>query len=71
MWVVDDTLQLQRMACESSGRGMWRGQTASVPVTTEKDCKFRESKDVDENWLYLRRRALLNEPEARGEMGQK
>ncbi|KAI9756864.1 MAG: hypothetical protein M1815_002651 [Lichina confinis] len=32
-WILDETLQLQRLAFEEAGMGTWSGTTASVPVT--------------------------------------
>ena len=32
-WILDETLQLQRLAFEEVGMGTWSGTTASVPVT--------------------------------------
>ena len=32
-WILDDKLQLQRMAYEEAGQGVWSGGTDAVPVT--------------------------------------
>jgi hypothetical protein len=32
-WVLDEKLQLQRMAYEGAGWGVWQGQTNAIPVT--------------------------------------
>jgi hypothetical protein len=32
-WVLDEKLQLQRMAYEGAGWGVWKGQMDAIPVT--------------------------------------
>lgn len=45
-WVVDDKLQLQRMAYEEVGMGVWRGGADAVPVTRLGD-RFALPREVD------------------------
>ena len=46
-WVLDDKLQLQRMAYEEVGMGVWRGGRDAVPVTRAGD-RFALPREVDE-----------------------
>ena len=45
-WVLDDKLQLQRMAYEEVGMGVWKGGASAVPVTRMGD-RFGVPRDVD------------------------
>lgn len=45
-WVVDDKLQMQRMAYEEAGMGVWKGGADAVPVTRFGD-RFALPREVD------------------------
>ena len=45
-WILDEKLQLQRLAYEEAGQGQWSGGTDAVPVTT-KGQTFGMPKHVD------------------------
>ncbi len=47
-WVMDDKMQIQRMAFEEAGMGgTWINLNGSVPVTQERDVVFGDLRDVD------------------------
>ncbi|KAI9832552.1 MAG: hypothetical protein M1819_004342 [Sarea resinae] len=52
-WVLDDKLQLQRLAYEEAGMGVWHGATDAVPVTAHGD-RFGLPDGVDPRHPRLR-----------------
>ena len=46
-WIVDEKLQLQRLAYEEAGQGRWVGGTSSVPLIIGKDEKIGLPRNVD------------------------
>ena len=79
-WILDEKLQLQRLAYEEAGQGRWSGCAGSVPVMKEDD-RIGVPKHVDKMHPRLSQRSGQSEqvlvfgvderPEAEGLMAQK
>lgn len=59
-WILDEKLQLQRLAYEEADMGEWSGGTSVVPVTLAGE-KFGLPEDVNPTHPRLRRREEIND----------
>lgn len=75
-WILDEKLQLQRLAFEESGQGQWSRGTDAVPVTRDSDV-LGLPHDIDMTHPRLGRQWRQNSanrngiPESEGLMGAK
>ena len=74
-WIMDDKIQIQRMAFEEAGMGTWENLSGNVPVTTKGDV-FGSLEHVDpkhprlgERWTSVEKGEIVQEQDNGGGQG--